>query len=149
MTYRPRIAADPVYLQALGRAFYNFTYLEWVVVWTIVKLSPDGFVSVPRGEPASKIAKALTKAIGVASPPLPSDLRRRLARFDAAYREAIRHRNKLLHAHPYTASNGAQQLGGGGCEWPIEIVEAAAKLFEDAAVMGNEIFHGDLARARP
>lgn len=69
MTYQPRIPADQVYLQALGRAFYNFTYMEWGIIWTIVKLSSDGFDSVPRGEPAGKIARALTKAIEGTSPP--------------------------------------------------------------------------------
>ena len=42
MTYESKIPADPDYLALLGRAFYNFTYMEWVVVWTIVKLSADG-----------------------------------------------------------------------------------------------------------
>ena len=55
-----------------------------------------------------------------------------------------------MHAHPYTASDGTQQLGGGGgLEWPIEAVYEAAKLFEDTAIEGNDIFHGDLAEARP
>lgn len=152
MTYQPRIHADPTYLQALGRAFYNFTYLEWVVIWIIVKLSSDGFSSVPsgKGATAGRIANALTKAIHDTSPPLPSDLRYRLVEVDKAYRDAIGYRNKLLHAHPYTADDGAQQLlYTGGPKWPLETVHEAAKLFEDAAIMGNAIFHGDLAQVRP
>ncbi len=150
MDYQPRIPADSVYLQALGRAFYNFTSLEWNVVWTIVKLSSDGFGSVPRRETAKKIARALYKAIHETTPPLPKDLRRRLVKFHEAYLEAIQLRNKLLHAHPYTAFSGAQQLSSGSdIKWPIEKVYEAAKLFEDASIMGNEIFHGDLARVRP
>ncbi len=150
MDYQPSIPADSVYLQALGRAFYNFTYLEWIVVWTIVKLSSDGFGSVPRHETAGKIARALHKAIHETTPPLPKDLRCRLVKFHEAYLEAIRLRNKLLHAHPYTASSGAQQLiSGNTLEWPIEKVYEAAKLFDDASSMGSEIFHSDLARVRP
>lgn len=149
MSYKSRITADPIYLQAVGQAFYNFTYLEWVVIWTIVKLSSDGFKNVPRGKPASNIARALTKAIAMTSPTLPTQLRRRLVIFDESYRGAIQKRNKLLHAHPYTASDGSQQLGGGGLEWPITNVNAAAKLFEEAAIMGNDIFHGDLTKVRP
>lgn len=72
-----------------------------------------------------------------------------MVKLDEAYREAIRRRNKLLHAHPYTAPSGAQQLGGGDLEWPIEAVYEAAKLFEDVAIMGSEIYDGDLARVRP
>jgi hypothetical protein len=114
VNYKPRIKADPVYLQALGQALYNFTYLEWVVVWTIVKLSDDGFGSVPKGETAVQIAKALTKAIATTTPALPSSLRRELVKFDENYRAAIKVRNKLLHAHPLTAPDGRQQLGSAG-----------------------------------
>ena len=59
MTNNSRISVDSDYLHDVGRAFYNFTYLEWVVVWTIVKLSADGFGSAPKGQTASHIAKAL------------------------------------------------------------------------------------------
>jgi hypothetical protein len=148
MTYSPRIKADRAYLQALGQAFYNFTYLEWCVVWTIAKLSADGFASVPRGQTAQRIAQALTKAIDTTSPALPGGLRKQLVKLDERFRSAIKIRNKLLHAHPYTASDGAQQLRGGGHEWPISSVEEAAKFFEDAAIFGNAIFHGELAKVR-
>jgi len=144
-----RIPADPVYLQAVGRTFYNFTYLEWVVVWTIAKLRPDGFGGVPKGETASRIAKALIKAIDQTQPSLPSGLRHSLVKFHEAYLRAIPRRNKLLHAHPFTATDGSQQLGGGGYQWPVEELRAAALEFQEAAIMGNDIFHGELAQVRP
>ena len=100
MAYQSRIPADAEYIQSVGRAFYNFTYLEWVVVWTIVKLSADGFGSVPMGKPASFIAKAMIKAIDSTKPPLSTELRFRLVKFHEAYLAAIEKRNKLLHAHP-------------------------------------------------
>ena len=149
MSYHSRIAADPAYLQALGRAFYNFTYFEWGVIWTIVKLSDDGFGSVPRGKTALEIAKALTKAINQTKPPLSVALRKRLVNVDQSYRNAIKRRNKLFHAHPYTAKDGTQQLGGGGIEWPMAEVDSAAKMFEEAAVACNDVFHGDLKKERP
>ncbi|MBA3423506.1 MAG: hypothetical protein H0U04_02990 [Rubrobacter sp.] len=148
MPYKPRIPSDPDYVQAIGQAFYNFTYLEWVVVSTIVKLSPDGFGSVPKGESASYIAKALIRAINGTTPPLPNPLRVRLVKFHESYLEAIPVRNKLLHGHPYTVPGGAQQLSSGGYKWSIDTVHEAAKLFEDAAIEGNAIFHGDLAAVR-
>lgn len=147
--YPSRIPADDIYLRSVGRAFYNFTYLEWVVVWTIVKLSADGFGSVPRGETATVIAKALHRAIDTTTPPLSVPLRKKLAKFHEMYVEAIRSRNRLLHAHPYTAPDGAQQLGGGGVEWPVQAVDEAAQLFERAALEGNALFHGELAKERP
>jgi hypothetical protein len=149
MTYTPRIMADPTYLQALGQAFYSFTYLEWGVVGMIVKLSADGFDSVPQGQTAAMIARAHMNSIEETSPPLPKELRRQLIKFNEHFRAAIKVRNKLLHAHPYTAADGTQQLGGGGYQWPLAHVYEAAKMFEDAAILGNGIFHGDLAKVRP
>ena len=149
MAYQSRIPADLTYIHSVGTAFYNFTYLEWVVVWMIVKLNADGFGSVPRGETARAIAKALHKAIENTSPPLPTPLRQQLIKFHESYLAAISSRNKLLHAHPYTTQEGEQQLGGGGVEWPISAVDQAARLFENAAIEGNAIFHGELAQVRP
>jgi hypothetical protein len=149
MTYHSRIPSDPTYIQILGTAFYNFTYLEWVVIWTIVKLSDNGFNSVPNGKSASYIAKALIMAVQSTAPPLSHSLRLRLMNFHQKYLKAISARNKLLHAHPYTAPGGIQQLGGGGREWTTDEIESAALQFEEAAIFGNDIFHGDLAKERP
>ena len=149
MTYISRIPVDSGYLLDIGRAFYNFTSLEWVVVGTIARLSADGFASAPKGQTASEIAKALIKAIAATEPPLPDKLRRDLVKFHESYLAAIVRRNKLLHAHPYTAASGAQQLGGGGVEWPTDVVDDAAKFFEEAAIAGNDIFHGELKAVRP
>jgi hypothetical protein len=121
-----------------------------IVIWTIVKLSEPGFEAVPRGQTASYIAKALAKAIETTSPQLSAALRTKLVHFHQSYVNAIKHRNKLLHARPYTASGGAQQLmASGGLEWPIEAVDNAARLFETAAIKGNELFHGPLKQERP
>ena len=129
---------------------YNFAYLEWIVVWTIAKLSGDGFESVPKRQPSRRICGALARAVSGSSPPLDNALRLRLVRFEEGFREAIDVRNRLIHTHPHTASDGSQQLGGGGgLEWPIEDVLGAARLFEKVAIEGNDIFHGDLSKARP
>ena len=148
-TYQSRIPADRAYLQAVGRAFFSFTNLEWIVVWTIVKLKSDGFGSVPQGETASRVAKALITAIAKTMPPLADSLRRSLVKFHKSYLVAISRHNKLLHAHPYTAPGGARQLSGGGHEWPIKDVDKAAKFFENAAIVGNGIFHSELVQVRP
>jgi hypothetical protein len=64
--------------------------------------------------------------------------------FLGSYVEAIRSRNRLLHAHPYTAFGGAQQLQGGGVEWPVDLVEQAARAYEEAAIVGSTILQDDL-----
>lgn len=38
---------------------------------------------------------------------------------------------------------------GGGVEWSISEIDQAAQLFENAAIEGNAIFHGELAQVRP
>jgi hypothetical protein len=146
--YESRIPADPTYLQALGRAVYNFTYQEGIVVGTIVKLSSDASEAITKGKPSGDIAHALIKAIGATAPPLSSGLRKSLATFHQRYCAAIRTRNKLLHARPYTAPGGMQQLGSAGIEWPLEDLIAAAQQFEALAIEGIDIFHGSLARER-
>lgn len=148
MTYSSRIQVDPTYAQALGQAFYNFSYLEWGIVWTIVKLSDDGFTSVPTGKSAGSIATALIRAVAKTSPPLSEPVRKSLVKFHERYLAAIRVRNKLLHGHPYTAPDGSQQIGGGGHEWTIDKINEAAKLFEDIAIEGNAVFHGPLRAER-
>ncbi len=105
----------------LGRAAYNFAYLEWIVVWTIVKLRTDEFESVPRRQPSRRISRALARAISNTSPPLDANLRLSLVRFEQRFRNAIHLRNRLIHAHPYMSSEGTGQLGGGELE--------SAKLF--------------------
>lgn len=149
MSYKSRIPADPDYLLSVGRAFYNFTYLEWIVMWTIAKLSADGFKSVPRGETASRIAKALSGAINATTPPLPDSLKSDLVEFHRRFLNAIKKRNKLLHAHPYTTASGAQQLSTREQRWSVESVDDAAQFFENAALFGNGVFHGSLKKERP
>lgn len=149
MAYQSRIPAEDGYIFSIGRAFYNYTYLEWGVIWTIAKLSSGGMTAVPKGETAKVIATALIRAIENTEPPLPKQLRFELVKFHEAFLEAIRRRNKLLHAHPYTAPGGDQQLGGGGFEWPVSAVDETAIFFEETAISGNAIFHGDLKKVRP
>ncbi|MDQ5826995.1 MAG: hypothetical protein M3441_22735 [Chloroflexota bacterium] len=152
MAYESRIKADPDYLQALGRAFYNFQCLELMAIWTIMKLSSDGYKSVPsgKGATAGKIARALHTALKNTAPPLEKSLRDRLEKFSDEFDAAIDLRNKLIHAKPYTAPDRAQQLFyDGGPAWPIEDVYAAAKRFEAVALWAAENFWEDLVKARP
>lgn len=149
MTYVSRIPADADYLSALGRAFYNFTYLEWAVISTIAKLSANGHEAVPWGQTARFIACALLQAMDAGEPPLDNRLRRRLLGVYQTYRAAIKKRNKLLHAHPLTAVDGAQRLGVDHREWTMEEVDAVAQFFEKAAIDANGIYHDHLVRERP
>ena len=43
-----RIPVEQSYLSAVGRATYNFAYLEWGIVWIVEKLRP-GYLNKVRG----------------------------------------------------------------------------------------------------
>lgn len=147
--YRPRIPADDAYLLRAGRAFYNFTYLEWVVVWLAAKLNGAGIQGVPKGKPSSQIADFLQGSIRRTQPPLPTDLRDELDAIQIDFRSAIKVRNRLLHANPITAQDGTQQLSGDGATWTLEALDSAAAQFEELAIRANNVLHGKLALARP
>jgi hypothetical protein len=145
MTYVSRIPADGQYLAALGRAFYNFAYLESVIISTIARLSAVGHAAVPWGQTARFVARALLEAINAADPPLDAPSRRDLLRVHQDFRVAIKTRNRLLHSHPFTNAEGEQRLSAHHREWTMEEVEAAAQQFEEAALFANGVFHEELA----
>lgn len=139
-----RIPADANYLQAAGRAFYNFTYLEAIAIWIIGKLHKDGSGGIPKGSTAGDIARLLKRMVDETSPPLSTDLRGALLKFHNLFLTAKRTRDKLIHAHPFTTADGSQQLGANDHTWTHEELRAAAVQFQDAAIAGADIVHGNL-----
>jgi len=139
-----RIPADDAYTAMLGRAVYNFTYYEWVVVNTIEKIKP-GYLRwySSEGPTAGRVgATFVSEAAGYqADPSIIAELNACAATFNHLRTT----RNQLLHAHPYTAADGAQQLDYRGhhpnANWPMGEVEAAARQFDDAACALNELFY--------
>ena len=140
---------DTEYANAIGTAMYNFMYLEWCVIWTIFKLSPDGTKFEYSKLPAGKLHKELKKCISDARACLSTGLYKRLIEFAKQYHSAIAARNSIVHAHPYSTSSGAQRLLSRGVSLEIKTLHDMALAFENAAIEGNDIFHGDLKRERP
>jgi len=127
-----RIPADPEYLHAVGRAFYNFAYMEWGVIYGIARLKGCPLWEVPVHEPGGTVAAALGRAIKGTNLCLTPDLLADLKKLVDAFRRAVKERNNLLHANPFTDEGGAQRLGGKGHrKWRTEDVLRAAKQFED------------------
>jgi len=142
-----RVPANDGYTAMLGRAVYNFAYYEWIVIWTIDRLEPgfvDQYSQHPRGVTSGIVANAFTGAVEAASH-LPSDLKASLANEASRFMLLVDERNRLIHAHPYTAEGGAQQLGYSGrlprAEWEPQDVENVALQFDEAAVALNDLFH--------
>jgi hypothetical protein len=134
------IPADVAYIEALGRAFHHFTYLEWIAVSIMAQLCHAACVRPSKGKSAGYLARKLHEALDAASPPLAPNLRQRLSEFHKSFVAAKHRRNRLISAHPYIDPEGLQQFGSGSHQWPLHKLEAAAKQFEQAAIEGSDIF---------
>ena len=131
------IPAEADYTAILGRAIYNFTYYEWVVVWTIEKLCPGYLVQYTQKAPTSGVLAQKFLTVVKGSDP-------RLVACAGMFSEARIIRDQLLHAHPYTAPGGIQQLGYRGrhpdAQWPLADVEEVARKFDQAACELSSLF---------
>ncbi|MFK0273667.1 hypothetical protein ACIQUG_08325 [Ensifer sp. NPDC090286] len=144
MTYKSRVPSDPAYLLALGQATYSYSYLEWQVIWLAQKLD-QGFAISSTNELAGGKIAALFKSTVKSAKTKVSDVT--YARLRDGYADLFRLvaiRNDLLHAHPFTATDG-QRLGrykdGKNVEWTIEGIDDACMRFDKLAIELNDIFH--------
>jgi hypothetical protein len=142
-----RVPADETYTALLGRAVYNFAYLEWGVIYTVETLSPgylSEYAQAQRPMPSGQVAAAFRETLN-ARVDLPSDLKEKLATCAARFTKLVDDRTRLIHAHPYTADGGHQQLSYQGrlppATWPDAGVEAVARDFDAAACDTNEVFY--------
>ena len=138
MDYKFRIPIDEKYLLAIGRATYNFTYLEKIIVDIIAKISNEGHAVIPAKATAGTICKKLEQLI----PTSHADIQAELSSIHSSFKNAIdNNRNKLLHAHPYTSIDGEQQIGYPDKDWTTESIYQAAKEFELIAIDGSKLYH--------
>ncbi|WP_437980431.1 hypothetical protein [Sorangium sp. So ce117] len=149
-TYIPRIGSDPAYITAIGQAFYNFTYLEWNIIWLVAKLKSGYFGEIETANPpktAGTIRRDLASE-AMASNKIDAPTRAKLVALAKRFDQATRQRNLLLHAHPFTDQDGNQLLGGlshGTRQtWTIDDVLGVAEEFEVVAREASAILHQDL-----
>jgi hypothetical protein len=139
--YSFRIQVAKEYVIALGRATYNFAYLEWGIVWIGQALKP-GFINEVSELTARSIGKEVAKIIAASSGHL---LFQQLSTLSAKFPELVKRRNSLMHGNPYTAEGGAQQLlydgQHGRQEWRVQDILDAARDFEDAAIEAANLLH--------
>ena len=134
------------YVCALGRAVYNFAYLEVNVIMVMDRLEP-GYAHVAGKKTAKQLAnnfKAMTVRWGSGS----GAAQQELATLAATFVELVRRRDQLFHAKPYTAAGGEQRLGYYGrhanADWPETDILAAARDFERAAIEANNLYYQHL-----
>jgi len=142
MDHKFKIPVEEKYLLALGRALYNFTYLEKIIVDIIAKISKNGHNEIPSKAPAGEICKILKRLI----PSSPIGIQEELTSLHLSFKSAIAtSRNKLLHAHPYTAVDGKQQVGYKDKDWSLEEIYEIARYFELIAIDSNDLYHNKIA----
>jgi hypothetical protein len=142
MDYQPRVPVADLYVSALGRATYNFTYLEWGIVWLAETMQPEfiGAVgSLTAGQIASKFEKFVDNLTDAESNYT------RLKALAAEFIKLVGQRNKLMHSKPFTAEGGEQRLlydgKSGRQDWSIEDIIGAARSFEVAAIEAGYLLH--------
>lgn len=142
-----RVPAERAYTDLLGRAVYNFAYLEWAVIYTVETLSPGylaKYTGASRPIPSGQVATSFREQVS-AHLDLPAQLRSHLDACASRFTKLVDDRNRLVHAHPYTAEGGVQQLGYQGrlppALWPLSDLEATAYEFDSAACEMNSAFH--------
>ena len=116
-----RIPVAEDYLRALGRATYNFAYLEWDVIWLTETLQ-SGFLRKASTMTAGQVADCFSKAVEKLDDTDPDKVR--LQTLASDFIQIVADRNSLMHGNPHTAKTGEQRLlydgRHGRRDWTIE-----------------------------
>lgn len=136
-----RIPVSESYAAMLGRATYNFAYLEWGMVCIGEALTP-GFTARARKLTSGDLAIRLTQVADRAAwsdAEIEHDAKALIKRFA----ELTGRRNALFHSHPFTAPDGEQRLLYAGRqgreEWTLQQVTDVAAAFDEAAVLVSNL----------
>jgi hypothetical protein len=146
MDEKYRIPVDAEFASALGRVVYNFSYLEWCVIWICAKLTDSLYIRDAE-KTAGGILSDLRSAVKTAE--LDSSKRARLDEFILKFESLITIRNHVLHSHPYTVAESRdqglwrQKIRAPIAKSPADLHEIAHR-FEVAAIEANAIFHREL-----
>ena len=144
-----RIPVSESYVSAIGRATYNFSYLQWGVVCICEKLEQT-FIDWSKGKTAGEIGTKF-KTIVTSDASIPeAKTKERLLELANRFWLLVDKRNMLSHGNPITPTNGEQRLlyfgkGGRMFEWTETDIIAAAEEFETAAIEATDLYWKYLA----
>lgn len=137
-----RIPVAEDYLIALGRATYNFAYLEWDVICLTETLQP-GFLYSASTLTAGEIAKKFSSAIGNLDKSDPD--RTRFEKLARDFTELVNDRNSLMHGNPHTSVGGEQRLlyagKHGNKDWTIGLMKDFSSRTATASIGAEELLH--------
>ncbi len=138
-----RIPVDDDYLVALGRATYNFAYLEWGIIWLADTLQPE-FLHNAEGKTAGQIAEefcSIVKGLDNADRD-----KVQLQRIADDFHKIIADRNSLMHSNPYTAYPDEEQRllysnKPRREDWTIEKMKDFSCRTADMSIKAGELLH--------
>ena len=136
-----RIPVSDDYIRALGRATYNFAYLEWGIIWLSETIERGFLTEVPSmtaGQIATHFSRLALKQEG--------DDKERLIALACSFTTLVQDRNRLMHGNPYTAENGIQQLlyngRHGQKRWSESDIMDFADKVASASIEAGQLLHG-------
>jgi hypothetical protein len=140
---RDRIPAADEYLQDLGRATYNFAYLEWGIIW-LTETIERGFLAKATKLTAGQIADRFWReASKIADSEADKSALLELAE---VFKNLVEDRNRLIHGNPFTAGDGEQRLQYNGKhgrkDWTIALMQEFSDRVALASVEAGRLLHG-------
>jgi len=142
-----RIPVSDEYLRALGRATYNFAYLEWGIIHLTKTLRPD-FLQDATSKTAGELSGCFSKAVELLDDTWPS--KARLQTLAEYFTQIVAARNSLMHGNPHTAQTGEQRLlydgRHGRRDWTIELMAEFSSRAATASMEVGDLLHGDLPK---
>lgn len=133
----------PEYIEALGRATYNFAYLEWGIVW-LHETIDVGFLARAKSLTAGQIAGSFSKAVdGLAADDADKEALVQLAK---GFVDLVIDRNRLVHGNPITVTGGEQCLAYNGKhgrkDWSVRLIEEFSDHAAIISIEAAKILHG-------
>lgn len=137
-----RIPVADDYLSALGRAAYNFSYLEWGVVWLTETLQP-GFLQTSSTMTARNIEEKFTSVVKKLDK---TDVDKgRLKILSRDFSDLVTIRNSLMHGNPHTALSGEQRLlydgKHGRKDWTINSMKEFSSRTAAASIEASKLLN--------
>ena len=137
-----RIPVAEDYLRALGRATYNFAYLEWGIIW-ITETLQFGFLEKASNMTAGQIADNFLKAVEGLDDTEPD--KAPLQALATNFVQIVADRNRLMHGNPHTAQTGEQRIlydgRHGRTDWTIDSITQFSSHAATASIEAGDLLH--------
>jgi len=135
-----RISVEDRYLCVLGRAVYNFVYLEWAVI-NLVETFEPGVLSRASSLTSGQVERTFSKI--ARSLPETNSCKNQFQELAKDFRDLVKNRDCLVHGNPYTAKTGEQRLlyngRHGRKDWTIELLTEFANRTAEASIEAGNL----------